>query len=164
MNYHNFYIWNTLSRFLLINFTILNTGWFVFYHFFIRKTFQQCCPRHSIFNDFNHRNFFIPAWNVLYHFQHFEKIFLYFYFFTWSPILNLRFLSFFSLPKSLHVLDSTSTLVLWYVLLYSLTISSNLSIYTFFTLCFEYFSISLPLSTRILLSLLLELSKFSEKH
>ena len=60
---------------------------------------------------------------------------------SWSPTLNLRSLQFFSLLEcnsieSIYVLNLTSTglilILLWYVLLYSLTMSFNLSIYAFF--------------------------------
>ena len=63
-------------------------------------------------------------------------MFLYFDVLTISPILNLGSLLLISLLEAIYVLDFTSTgfilIVLWYELLYLLTISSNLSIYTFF--------------------------------
>ena len=63
-------------------------------------------------------------------------MFLYLDIITISPILNVGSLSLISLLESIYVLDFTSTgfilTVLWYVLLYLLAISSNLSTYTFF--------------------------------
>ena len=64
------------------------------------------------------------------------KIFLYLEILAWLPILNFGSLSLTSYSKSIYVLSLTSTgfilFVLWCVLLCSFTISSNLSIYTFF--------------------------------
>ena len=63
-------------------------------------------------------------------------MFLYFDALTWSPASNLGSYWLFSLSKSIYMLDFTSTgftlILLWYLLLYLLTISSNLSMYTFF--------------------------------
>ena len=63
-------------------------------------------------------------------------MFLYFHILTISPILNLGSSTLILLLESIYVLDFTSTgfilIVLLYVLLYLLTISSYLSIYTFF--------------------------------
>ena len=62
-------------------------------------------------------------------------MFLYFDILTISPILNLWFLSLISLLESRYIHDFTSTgfylIVLWSVLLWLLTISSNLSIHIF---------------------------------
>ena len=70
-----------------------------------------------------------------------SKIFLYFNILTWSSTWNLGSLSLTSLllslltSKCMNALSSTPTdfgwIVLWYVLLYSFTISSYSSVYTF---------------------------------
>ena len=66
----------------------------------------------------------------------FTKIFLYFEIRTSSPALDLGSLSLTSFLKSIYVLSLTSTgfilIVLWYVLLYSFTISFSFSIDRFF--------------------------------
>ena len=63
-------------------------------------------------------------------------MFLYFDVLTESRILNLEFLLLISLLDSIYVFDSTSKgfilIVLWHLLSYLLTVSSNLSIQTFF--------------------------------
>ena len=73
--------------------------------------------------------------------QSFAKIFLNFDIPTWLSTLNLVFLSlFFYQNQSIYMLEFTSAgfilIVLWYVLLYLLTMSSNLSIHTFFNIEF----------------------------
>ena len=59
-------------------------------------------------------------------------MFWYFDILTLSPILTFGFLSLMYLLESIYVFDFTSAgfilVALWYVLLYLLTISSNLSI------------------------------------
>ena len=68
----------------------------------------------------------------------FAKMFLYIDILTISPILYLGSSFIIYFLDSIYVLGFTSTgfvlIVLWYVLLYLLTISSNLWIYTFFDL------------------------------
>ena len=131
----------SLSSFLLITFSILNSLWFDFLQFFFvkrsnnfftLKISNNICPRNSILKLANHRNFFRPIWNLTFC----KKIFLCFNILTWSPSLNLGYFSLFSLSKSMYVLDLTSggfiSIVLWYLLFYLLTISANLLIYTFF--------------------------------
>ena len=84
-------------------------------------------------------------------------MFLYFVILTMSPILNLG-------PLSLLYLlfDFTSTsfilIVLWYVLLYLLTISSNLRIYTFFYIEVTYLKISF---FKVLINLYATIDSFS---
>ena len=84
------------------------------------------------FNFFNVKNLFRLIWNVTFC----KNVFLCFFILTISPILNLGSLSLISLIQRIYVFDFTSTglilIVLWYVLLYLLTISSNLSIYELF--------------------------------
>ena len=67
----------------------------------------------------------------------------YFDILTISAILNLGFLLLVSLLDSIYVFDFTSTgfilIVLWYALLYLLTVSFNLSIYSFFDIIAMYF-------------------------
>ena len=66
---------------------------------------------------------------------HFTKMFLSFDILTWSPTSSLGSFSLFYIPKWINVLDLTLkglyVMVLRYVLLYSQTISSNLSACTF---------------------------------
>ena len=87
-------------------------------NFFSIKIINNISIWHSIFNFFNHKNFFRPIWNVT------------------SPILNLGSLLLISLLESIYVFHFTSAgfilFDIWYLLLYLLTISSNLSIYKFF--------------------------------
>ena len=93
-------------------------------NFFTFKITNNICAWVCVFNFFNHKNFFRPIQNIS-----FSKIFLYLETLTWSPTLNLESLS-------LTYLSLTSTgfniIVLWYVLLYSFTISFNLLMYTLF--------------------------------
>ena len=64
------------------------------------------------------------------------KMFFYFDTLIWSSALNLGFLYLLFLPELIYVLFLTSAgfilIVIWYVLLHVITISSNLSIYTYF--------------------------------
>ena len=94
------------------------------------KIINNICPRRSIFNFFNHKNFFRPIWSITFC----KNIFMLWY----SPILNWGSLSLISLLEPIYVFFFTSTsfilILLWYLLLYLLTASSNLSIYTFLTL------------------------------
>ena len=72
-------------------------------------------------------------------------MFLYFDILAISTILNLGSLSLISLLESIYVFDFTSTgfilIALWYFLLYLLTISANLSIYTFYDIEVIYLQI-----------------------
>ena len=112
-----------------------------FNNLFSVKIINKICPRHSIFKCFNYKNFLRPIWSVT-----LEKTFSYFDILTISPILNLGYLSLNFLLESVYVLDFTLTgfilIVLCYVLLYLFTISSNLSIYTFFETEGTYLKIS----------------------
>ena len=91
-------------------------------NFFSIKITNKICPRHCIFNFFNLKNFFIPIWSVT-----FCQSILYFYILTISLILNLGSLLLISLLEPMYLLDFTLAgfilIVLWYVLLYLLTIS-----------------------------------------
>ena len=108
---------------------------FVFAKYFNKvfsiKIINEICLRYSIFNFFNHKNLFRPIWSV-----NFAKATLYFDILKLSQILSLRFLLLTFLLESINVFDLRSSGValdvVWYVLLCLLTISSNLSIYTFF--------------------------------
>ena len=123
-----------LWPFLLITIFILNFVWFVLCNsffvklsnnFFTFKITNKICTGHSIFNVFNHKNFFGPIWNV--NFCKNGFIFWYSY-----MIANLKLRIFIVI---FIVLDFTSKdfilIVLSYALLYLLTISGNSSIYTF---------------------------------
>ena len=109
------------SKFFLIYFCNFFSN-----NFFIIKIDNNICSQHSIFTFFIHKNFFRPI--------PFAKMFLYFDILTWSTTLKLESSLLFFLLKSI-TLDVTSTcfvlVVLRYVLLYLLAISSNLSIYAF---------------------------------
>ena len=93
---------------------------------------NDICPWYCIFNSTNHKNL--------------AKAFLYFDILTWSQTWNLESWSLTYLPKSIYLISLTSIsfilIVLWYVLLYLLTISSNLLIYKFFDAEVMYFYIS----------------------
>ena len=139
MNYHNLFIWHMVYH--------------PFYHLFYKS--RLClffffvitfCKKVLLTNS---RGKFL---------QHF---FWYFDILTWSPTLSLR--SFFSVLKSIHMLDCTSIdsilMVLYYAWLYLLTISANLSRYTFFDIefiylswCVEYTCVSLFVTTISLIS------------
>ena len=92
------------------------------------------------FNLFNHKDLFRPIWRVIFC----KNVFIFWYSYL---IANFRFRIFiiFSTLKSIYMLDFISTgfilMLLWYVLLYSLTISSILSKDTFFDIEVIYFSI-----------------------
>ena len=68
----------------------------------------------------------------------FAKMFLYFDILAISPILNLGSSSLNSFLELIYALDYTSAgftlIVLWYVLLYLLTISCSFSMYTIFNI------------------------------
>ena len=91
---------------------------------------SNICPQHSIFNFCNDKNFFRPIINKIFR----KNIFIFWYS---NNITNFKFrifiFNFSARVGFVLALDFTSTgfilIVLWYVLL---TISSNLSIYTFF--------------------------------
>ena len=87
-------------------------------NFFSNKIINSLCPRHSIFNFFNHKNYFRPIWSVTFC----KNILIYFDILALLPILNFGFLSVISSLESIYVFDFTSTVVilifLWYVLLY----------------------------------------------
>ena len=98
-------------------------------NFFPVKIICNICLRHSIFNFFNQKNFFRPIWSVTFC----KNVFIFWYS---KNITNFKFKIFISLLESICILDVTRIgvilILLWYVLLYLLTISSNLSINTFF--------------------------------
>ena len=105
MNYYNLSIWHIVYHFFLNHFfypkfCLIYILLFFFVklsdNFFTVKMTNNICPRHSIFNFFNYKNFFRPIWNVS-----LCKKFFYFDILTWSSILNLGTLSLFFIPKSM---------------------------------------------------------------
>ena len=122
-----FHLTYNLSPFLLVTFSIklflICFLQFVFVersnNFFFNKIINNICPRHRIFNFFNHKHLFRRIWS------NFDILTLY-------PILNFGFLSLISLVESTYVFDFTSKrfilIVLWHELLYLLTILYNLSV------------------------------------
>ena len=79
---------------------------------------------------FNHKNLLIPIWSATF----FKNVFIFWYS---NVINNLNFPYNFNFPSTGFIL-----IVLWYVLLYLLTISSNLSIYRFFETEVKYLNFS----------------------
>ena len=129
-----------LSLFLMVTFSTLNFVWFAFLQFFFEKhssnffnvkSINNIYPRNSIFNFFHNEDFFIPIWRVTFC----KDIFLSWYSYIVTNF-KLTISIIFSSLKLIHVLEFTSTgfilIVLWHVLLHSLTISSNLTMYIFF--------------------------------
>ena len=94
------------------------------------KVFYYIYPG-PIFNFFNHKTS-----SDKFEEQTFAKTFLDFDILTWLPTLKLGSSPLFSLPKPIYVLDILSAsyilIVLWYILLYLLTISPDFWICTFF--------------------------------
>ena len=134
-------------------FSTLNSFWFVFGNFFF--FFLQNVPTIS------------SLWKSLKAYVH-RAVFLTFQsqknFFRPILILNLNlgFLSLFYFIKSIYVIYFTSTsfilILIWYLLLYLLTTSSNLPIFTFFILksyIYKFYSfkvlINLSAATNVLL-------------
>ena len=129
----------TLLPFLFIIFSTLNSFRFFLCFFFIKrcnnffpfKITNHISSRHSVFNFFNHKNVFRPIWNIA-----FGKVVFVF----WHSQNITNFISLIYLLELIYVFDFTSTgfilIVLWYVLLHLVTISFNLSIYTFFGIQF----------------------------
>ena len=132
MNYHNPSIWHT-TYFLCgkkIAFSILKTFWIVFCSSFSKKVPTDFSPLRSLIT-YVHGTIFLTFLITKVSSDEFgvyalAKMFLYFYILTWSPILNSGSLSLTFLPKLIYVLSLTSIgftlIVLWYALLYLLTI------------------------------------------
>ena len=122
------------------------TSDFKFYLFFFVFLSLQSSPINfpplhmfmgQYYNVFNQKNFFRPICSVTFC----KNVFIFWYSYMMNNF-SLGSSSLFSTPKSKYVFDVTSIgfilIVLLYVILYSLTISSNLSIYTFFDIEFKY--------------------------
>ena len=145
MNYHSlsilhivYHLFSWLHIQILTLFDLSFAFLFIcFKNFFSIKVFYCVCLRNSIFTFFDHKNFFRAIWRATF----FKIVFMFWYSYMVAN-LNLGSLSFFSTSKIIDVHECTSTgfilIVLWYVLLCLLTISSNLSIYTFFDIKFIY--------------------------
>ena len=97
--------------------------------FFVFKIIHGICPQNNILTFCNHKNLFRPIWNK----PIYKNVFIFCYIFIF---FDVGYFSLISLLESIYVLDFTSAgfilIVLWYVLLYLWTRSSNLSIYAFF--------------------------------
>ena len=97
---------------------------FFFVNFLSIKIVNNISPWHSIFNFFNHKSFFKPICRVTFC----KNIFIFWYSNN-TTNFKFRIFSWFSLIESMYALDFTSTgfilIVLWYVLLCLLTISST---------------------------------------
>ena len=141
--FYPFHLTYNLSPFFLITFSILNSFWFVFCNAFSWNVPTVSSPLRSLITYvhrivfltfFNHKKFFRPIWSV----NFCKNVFT---FWNSNSITNFNFrifiINFLSrlidfLIDWLYLFDFTSTgyilLVLRYVLLYLLTISSNLSI------------------------------------
>ena len=87
----------SLSPFLLITFSILNSFWFVFPQFFFIKCRNRffsvkitnnICPRNSIINFFNIKNFFRSIWNLTFC----KNVFMFWNFYM---VTNIKFRIFF---------------------------------------------------------------------
>ena len=119
-------------------------------NFFTVWVFYYICQWYCLFDFFNNKN---VCWPILL-LKNVSKTFLYFAILTESITLNLGSLSLFSTSKSVYVFDVTSIwfilIVLWYVLLYLLTISFNLSIYTFFDIAEIYYTLFFKVLTNLL--------------
>ena len=119
-----------LSPLLLIAFSILNPCWLVFCnYFFMIEIINNICPWNYIFNFINNKNFFRLVWCVSFS----KNIFA---FRNSYIIANFKFrifiINLFLKINICIILNINILIFLWYVLLYSITISFNLSIYTFF--------------------------------
>ena len=131
-----------LSPSLFITFSTLNSLWFAFcYFFFVKhskdfytlKVTNNTCPQDTCCNVFNYKNSFRPFCNL----DFCKNAFMFWYS---NKITNFKFMirifNFFIILELIYVPGFTSAgfiaILLRYVSLYSLTISSNLSVYTFF--------------------------------
>ena len=66
-----FNIWFiALSLYYFFNFKLFLIRFFQFFflkccnNFFVFKIINNICPRHNVFTYFDHKNFFIPIWNI----------------------------------------------------------------------------------------------------
>ena len=102
--------------------------------FYTLKITNNTCPRDTCCNVFNYKNSFRPFWNL----DFCKNAFVFWYS---NKITNFKFMirifNFFIILELIYVPGFTSAsfiaIVLRYALLYSLTIPSNLSVYTFFS-------------------------------
>ena len=125
-----FFFFFFYSKFLLIG---LLQFFFIKYsnNFFTIEIVKNICPWNCLFNFTINKNFFIPVWCVSFS----KNIFV---FRNSYVISNLKFrifiINFFLKINICIIFNITGfiLIVLWYVLLYSPTVSSNLSIYTLF--------------------------------
>ena len=140
MNYNILSIWYIVYILFWMTFSILNLCWFVFGRYFSWNVRLISSPLRSLIT-YLHGTVFLASLITKTSSDQFgvypsAKKFLYYDIITYLQALNLGSLSLLSLIESIYVLSLTSTgfilIVLWYILLYSFTISSNLSIYTFF--------------------------------
>ena len=134
----------SLLPFAVTAFSILHSFWFFFFLaiIFHEKFFYYIYPRHNVFN-FLWSQKLLPS-NLGLHLLQESFFILNFYMVT---TFKCRIFLIIFLSKSIYVLDFTSTgftlIVVWCALLYLLSISANLSLYTCtMSLCqYHYFLI-----------------------
>ena len=122
MIYHILSIWHTVCFLLWHIACFLNSFWFLFFFgISFHKILKQC---------FNHKSFPLPIWSITFS----KTVFIFWYSYMISNFkLGIFFINLFT-KSDIGIIFYINRLliVLWYVLLYSFTISANLSIYTFF--------------------------------
>ena len=109
----------SLFLFLLITFSTLNSCCFLQFffikrsnNFFTNEMVNSICPQNCIFKFFNYKNVFRTIWSIFFS----KNVFVFSYSYV---ITNFRF--------GISVITiNTLNFVLWYALLYSSIISSNL--------------------------------------
>ena len=130
----------SLSGIFFITFSTLNSFWFVFLQlFFVKcsknyfsfKISNNICPQDSVFNFFSHKYFFGLISNTAFLQKCFSiLIFQQYHHFKFRIFISNLFTK---VNKcAWFYINRVHSIVLWHVLFYLLTISSNSSIYTFF--------------------------------
>ena len=111
-------------------------------NFFSIKITNKICPRHSIFNFCNRKNFFRAIWNVIFS----KNIFMFWYSKIKTNFTFRSFLIIFFIKVKIYAW--LYTILLWYISLYLFTTSSNLSMYQFFDIEVMYLNFILLGSNR----------------
>ena len=125
-----------VSSLYLITVSIVCYVWIVFCNFFFKNSSNNFCTS-KITNNLSTAQYFQISWQKnfwsIWNITFFKNVFV-LDILTWSPTWNLASSSFFFLYW-MKFLNFTSTgfilIVLWYILLCLLTISSNLSTHSF---------------------------------
>ena len=101
-------------------------------NFFTIEITNDICPQHNIFNFCNVKHFFWPTWNTAFC----KNVFLFRYSYMITNFKFRTFLTTFFIKVNIYAYISAVfiLMVLWYVLLSLITMSSNLSIDTFFNI------------------------------